>query len=173
MGGTWAEANFQEVLALRERGWEGLPPPPIFTTGKPTLTGVNHIDPAATPVVTSLGLPNRDPEPQIPRSPLESVTVPEADTFSISPATPVTQSPSISIATLSDFTIPDTSDDEPPTDPTITDTSDDEHPADPVDATHMRSSTSTTVTWKCCAGTRSSVSTPVPCPSALPRFAGC
>ena len=43
-----------------------------------------------------------------------------------SPVTPVIQSPSISIATLSDFTIADASDDEPPIGSSITDTSDDE-----------------------------------------------
>ncbi|KAF9646040.1 hypothetical protein BDM02DRAFT_3119247 [Thelephora ganbajun] len=107
----------QEVIELRERGWEGLPPPPVFTIGRPKPTGANQNDPAATPIVTSLGLPNRDLEPQIPQpSPLEPVTVPETDTI---PASPVTQSPSISIATLSDFTIADASDDESPTDPTV------------------------------------------------------
>ena len=58
-----------------------------------------------------------DLEPQVPRSPpLDSVTAPETETIS-----PVTQSPSISVASLSDFTIADTSDDESLTDPaTIT-----------------------------------------------------
>jgi len=89
-----------------------------------------------TPAVTSLGLPNRDlglhipqsspPEPQIPHSsPFEPVAIPETDT-------PIAHSPSISIATLSDFTIPDTSDDEPPTDPTISDTFSDELLVDPT-----------------------------------------
>jgi hypothetical protein len=63
-----------------------------------------------------LGLPNRDLGSQIPQPPpLESVTTPEADTI---PPSPVTQSPSISIASLSDFTIADNSDDESPIDPT-------------------------------------------------------
>ena len=122
-----AKTDFQEVVALRERGWEGLPPPPLFSTEKPKPAGVCRKDPAATPVVTSLGLPNKDLEPQIPEPfPLESVIASESDTTPTSPVTPVIQSPSISIATLSDFTIADTSDDEPPTDPTIADTSDDE-----------------------------------------------
>ena len=47
-----------------------------------------------------------------------------------SPATPIIQSPSISIATLSDFTIADTSDNESSIDPTMADTSDDEPPID-------------------------------------------
>jgi len=88
----------------------------VFTTGKPNPTGANQKDPAATPVATSLGLPNRDLEPQYSHPPpLELVTTPEIDTI---PASPVTQSPSISIATLSDFAIADTSDDESPIDPT-------------------------------------------------------
>ena len=73
-------------------------------------------DSAATPVVTSLGLPNNDPEPQIPQPPqLESITISEQDNV---PESPVTHSPSISIVSLSDFTIADTSDDESPFDPT-------------------------------------------------------
>ena len=121
---------------MRERGWEGLPPPPIFTIRKSKSTGTNQKDPAATPVVTSLGLPNRDPEPLAPQSPpLEPVTVPEADTIPASPDTSVTHSPSISISTLSDFTAADVSDDESPTHPAITDTSDEELPTNPTAAT--------------------------------------
>ena len=106
------DANFQEVFELRERGWEGLPPPPVFTIGEPKQTGANQKDPTATPVVTSLGLPNPDSAPQSPT--LEPATVPETDA---DPTTPLTQSPSVSIATLSDFTYADTSDDESPVDP--------------------------------------------------------
>jgi hypothetical protein len=51
------------------------------------------------------------------------------------PASPVTQSPSISIATLSDFTIADTSDGESPIDAAIADVSDDEPPIDDPTAT--------------------------------------
>jgi len=54
-----------------------------------------------------------DLEPQPP--PLESVTTPEIDTI---PVSPVTQSPSIYITTLSDSTITDSSDDESSIDPT-------------------------------------------------------
>jgi hypothetical protein len=43
------ETNFQEVVALRERGWEGLPPLSVFTTNKAKFTGANQKDPAATP----------------------------------------------------------------------------------------------------------------------------
>ena len=135
-GNHQTKANFQEVIALRERGWEGLPPPPIFT-GKPEQVSAKQRDPAATPIATSIGLPNRDPEPQfsplepqIPQSPpLEPVAIPETDPIR---ASPITQSPSISIATLSDFTIADTSDEESQIDPTISDTSDDELPIDPT-----------------------------------------
>ena len=102
----------EEVIQLRERGWEGLPPPPVFTNGRSEQTSTGQEDLIVTPVPTPLGLPNIDIEPQIPRSPpLESVTAPETETTS------VTQSPSVSIATLSDFTIPDTSDDGSPVDP--------------------------------------------------------
>ena len=131
--GHRAEANFQEVVALRERCWEGLPPPPVFMAGKLKPTGTNQNDPAATPVATSLGLPNRDLEPQIsPSPPPKSVTIPDSDLVPASPAIPATQSPSISIATLSDFTIADTSDDESHIDPTSADASDDESRTDPV-----------------------------------------
>ena len=105
------------MIGLRERGWEGLPPPPKFTTEKPKPTGKDQKDFAATPVATSLGLPKGDLQPQIPQPPpLESVTAPEIDTV---PASPVPQSPSISVSTLSDFTIADTSDDDSPIDPTV------------------------------------------------------
>jgi hypothetical protein len=115
-GGQRAQTNFQEVVALREHGWEALPPPPTFATGKPKPTGTNQKDPAETPVIASLGLPSRNLVPQDPQSPpLEPIITPEPGTI---PGSPVPQSPSISIATLSDFTIADTSDDEPPLDPT-------------------------------------------------------
>ena len=103
------------MIGLRERNWEGFPPPPVFTTGELGPAHTNEGDPTATPIPTSLGLPNRDLGLQIPQSPpLESVTS-ETDTV---PASPTTHSPSISIATLSDFTIADASDDEAPIDPT-------------------------------------------------------
>ena len=122
--GHGTKESFQEVVALRERGWEGLPPPPRFTSGGPGPIGARQEDLAATPVVTSLGLPNRDLEPQILQaSPPETVIVPEPDTI---PPSPITQSPSVSISTLSDFTIADASDDEPPNGPTFADTSEDE-----------------------------------------------
>jgi len=115
-GGHRAKASFQEVFALRERGWEGLPPPPVLTTGKLKPSGANQKGPTVTFIATSLGLPNRDLEPQIPwPPPLELVTAPGADT---APASPITQSPPTSIATLSDFMIVDTSDDESPINPT-------------------------------------------------------
>ena len=64
--------------------------------------------------MTSLGIPNEDLEPQFPQSPLpEHIVNPETDVI---PGSPVPQSPSTSVSTLSDFTIADTSDDEPPLD---------------------------------------------------------
>ena len=90
------------------------------------------MDPSATPVVISLGLPNRDLEPQILSPlPLESTFSPEPTTTPEPPVTPIIQSPSISISTLSDFTIADASDNESPIDQMIADTSSDEHPIDP------------------------------------------
>jgi len=106
--------KLQEVIKLRECGWEGLPPTPVFKTWEPKATGADEKDPAATPVATSLGLPNRDIEPPQPPPP-EPITTPEMDTI---PGSPVAHSPSISISALSDFTIADTSDDESPLDPT-------------------------------------------------------
>ena len=138
--------GFQELIALRESGWEGLPPPPVFAAGNPNPTGTNQKDPVVTPVVTSLGLPNRDlepqipqppppvtnPEPQIPQSPSpESFTIPGTDTAPPFSVTPASHSPSISIATLSDFTVADVSDDESLIG-TVADASDDELLVDPT-----------------------------------------
>ena len=104
------------MFKLRECGWEGLPPPPVFRTWEPKPTGTDEKDPASTPTATLLGLPSRDPEPHILQTPpLEPTANPEIDTV---PGSLVVHSPSISISTLSDFTIADTSDGEPPTDST-------------------------------------------------------
>ena len=113
-----SEIKFQEVVDLRDRGWEGLHPPPVFTSEKVELASANQKDPAATPVMTSLGIPSGDPGPQVPQPPLfEPIVTPEAD---MTPGSPLSHShsPSISISTLSDFTVADTSDDESPLDPT-------------------------------------------------------
>ena len=111
-----ADENVQEVLKLRERGWEGLPPPPVFTADKPGPNGTGKEDPSATPVAAYLGLPNIDPENQCSHAPPpESVTVPETEAI---PSSPVIQSPPISIATMPDFEVADILDDESPTDPT-------------------------------------------------------
>jgi len=112
-----AETNFQELVKLRERDWEGLHLPPVLNIGKLKQTVASQNDPAATPVVTSLGLPNSDLEPHTPQPPPPGPTVtPETDT---APRPPTTHSPSISISTLSDLTIADTSDDESPLDSTV------------------------------------------------------
>jgi len=109
MRGSYRDnTHFQEVVKLRERDWEGLHPPPVFTTERLKPTDANQKDSAATPIVTPPGLPNEKLEPQIPRpAPLESVATPEIDTVT---ASPNTQSSSISIKILSDFTIVDVSD---------------------------------------------------------------
>ena len=102
---------------MRERGWEGLPPPPSLTTGKQDPNRTGREDPGATPVAISLGLPSTDVNPQVPQSPLpKSTDLPETEAAT---ASPVTQSPSVSIATLSDFTIADPFDGESPIDPTV------------------------------------------------------
>ena len=123
--GCRTKTDFQEVIDLRQRGWEGLPPPPVFTTRRPRPAGANQRDsptppipltppiPPTPPIPTYLGLPNRDREHQTPQpSPPEPVTVPGADT--------VPASPSISIATLSDSLVAGTSDDELFINPTAT-----------------------------------------------------
>ena len=103
------------MVGLRERGWEGLPPPPVFTTAKPKPAGKDQEDPSTTPVATSLGLPKGDLEPPIPQPPPLEPDIPlELDTV---PESPTAQSPSISVSTLSDFTVADTSDDDSPIDP--------------------------------------------------------
>ena len=131
-GGHRSEANSQEVIELWERGWDGLPPPPVFTNGKPIQAGENQKDPAATPVATSIGLPNRDLESQAPRPPPpESPAVPRVDTVLASPTTSATHSPSISISSLSDFTTEGASDDGSPTG-TFADVYDDEPLVDPT-----------------------------------------
>jgi hypothetical protein len=109
--------HLQDVIKLRQSGWKGLPPPPIFTAKEQEPIGTGQKDPSKTPVVISLGLPNVDLEPQMSLPPvLESITAPEMEATPASPA--LTQSPSISIATLSDFTMTDTPDDQSPIDPT-------------------------------------------------------
>ena len=121
------------MINLRERGWEGLPPPPVFTTGRLKPTGASQKDPAATPIVTSLGLPSEVLESHIPQPPQhEPVATQGEDTIPASPVTPIIHSPSISIATLSDFTIADASDDESGIDSSIANPSDDELPIDPT-----------------------------------------
>lgn len=106
----------QELIELRESGWKGLPPPPVFATAKSGPIGVDQEDHNLATVAPSPGLPSTDPEPQIPQpDTLESTTTPGTKTI---PASPITQSTSISIASLSDFTITDTLDNVPPVDPT-------------------------------------------------------
>ena len=62
----WAKTNLQEVVNLLERDWEGLPSPPVFAAGGAQLAGAGQGVPATTRVIASLGLSNRDTEPQVP-----------------------------------------------------------------------------------------------------------
>ena len=43
--------EFRKVTQLRERGWEGLPPPPEFKTRKPKPTTRDEQDPSATSLI--------------------------------------------------------------------------------------------------------------------------
>ena len=105
----------------------------MFTSGKSGQAGANRKGPTATPDATTLGLPNRNLEHRSPQPPPpESVTAFETGTTPKYPVTSVTQSPSMSISTLSDFTVADASDDEPSIAPTFVDGSDDEPLIDPT-----------------------------------------
>ena len=85
-GNVRTKTTFQEVIKLRENGWEGLPPPPVPTPKKPKPAGEGRKDPSVTSVPISLGLPKDDPGREIPQSPLpESATV-ETDTLPTSPS---------------------------------------------------------------------------------------
>ena len=104
------------MIKLWEDGWKGLPPPPTFTTSEPKPVDTDQKDTCITPIATSLGLPNTDPEPQARQPPQpKSVATPGTET---APRSPTIQSPSSSITTLSDFTIADPSDAEYFIDPT-------------------------------------------------------
>jgi len=109
----------------------GGPPSPTCVQFRAAKT--DQREPATTPVVASLGLPDRYLEPRMPHPPPPELTaVSETDKIPASPITPVTHSPSISIATFSDFTIADVSDDESPADPAISETSNGQLPPDPA-----------------------------------------
>jgi len=109
--------GLQEVLRLRESGWEGLPPPPAFRSAQPKTTAPKSQDPAATPVATSLGLPGVLEQPRTPTPPSPTPHHPPCE----SPKSSIPPSPSTSITALSDFTIADSLDDEPTLEPeTIT-----------------------------------------------------
>jgi len=109
--------GLQEVLRLRESGWEGLPPPPILRSAQPEITAPKSQDPAATPIATSLGLPGVVEQPRTPTPPSPTPYHPPCER----PKSSVPPSPSTSITALSDFTIADSLDDEPILEPeTIT-----------------------------------------------------
>ena len=108
--------GLQEVLRLRERGWEGLPTPPILRSGQPEITTLKSQDPAATPIATSLGLPGVVEQPRTPTPPSLTLHHPPCE----SPKSSTPPSPSTSITALSDFTIADSLDDEPIFEPETT-----------------------------------------------------
>ena len=109
--------GLQEVLRLRESGWEGLPPPPVLRSTEPEVAVPKSQDPAATPVATSLGLPGVGEQSQPPPLLLHTPDIPPG----WSPKSSAPPSPSTSITTLSDFATADSPDDEPVLEPeTIT-----------------------------------------------------
>jgi len=108
--------GLQEVLKLRESGWEGLPPPPILRSAQSETTVPESQDPAATPVATSLGLPSIGEQPQPPVLPSPAPEIPPE----WSPRSSAPPSPLTSITALSDFTIADSLDDEPVIEPETT-----------------------------------------------------
>ena len=113
--------GLQEVLRLRENGWKGLPPPPIFRSAKSEITIPTSQDPAATPVATSLGLPGVGEQSQPPTQPPTQPSPAPDISSEWSPKSSAPPSPSTSITALSDFTIADSLDDEPILEPeTIT-----------------------------------------------------
>ena len=101
-------SRLQEVLRLRESGWEGLPPPPILRNVQPEITVQESQDPAATPVATSLGLPGVGQQSQSSTLPSLALDISSGS----SPESSAPPSPSTSITALSDFTIADSLDDE-------------------------------------------------------------
>ena len=113
---NYERCGLQEVLRLRESGWEGLPPPPILRSVQPEITVPESQDPAATPVATSLGLPSIGEQPQLPVLPSPAPDIPSG----WSPRSSAPPSPSTSITALSDFTIADSLDDEPIHEPQTT-----------------------------------------------------
>jgi len=110
---NYERLGLQEVLRLRESGWEGLPPPPILRSAQPEFTVPESQDPAATPVATSLGLPSIGEQSQQPILPPPAPDIPSE----WSPQSSAPPSPSTSITALSDFTVADSLDDEPDLEP--------------------------------------------------------
>ena len=113
---NYERLGLQEVLRLRESGWEGLPPPPILRSAQPEITAPKSQDPAATPVAASLGLPGVVEQPRTPTPPSPTPYHPSCE----SPKSSVPPSPPTSITALSNFTIADGIDDEPTLEPETT-----------------------------------------------------
>ena len=98
--------RLQEVLRLRDSGWEGLPPPLILCDAEPEITIPGTQDLVTTPVATSLGLPGVVEQSKTPTPPSPTSHHPSRE----SPVPSIPTSPSTSISSLSDFTISDTLD---------------------------------------------------------------
>ena len=94
-------------MKLRESDWEGLPPPPILRSTNSGTAVHRSQDPAATPVVISLGLPGIGEQSRTPTPPSPTLHHPSCE----SPESSALPSPSASITALSDFTMPDILDD--------------------------------------------------------------
>jgi hypothetical protein len=165
--------KFQELAALRERGWEGLPPPPVFMINKPKPTGANQKDPAATPVATSLGLPNTDLESQIPRSPPLEPVATQSQTPRFPHLLPLILRPSASPlypTSRSQMPLMTSLPSTPPSQILLRTNS---PSTTPRPQSRTRPSISRKGMWKCCAETHCSVSTPASCPSTRLHFVGC
>jgi len=110
---NYERRGLQEVLRLRESGWEGLPTPPILHSTQPEIIPPKSQDFTATPVATSLGLPGAMEQSRTPTPPSPTPYHPPYE----SPTSSTPSSPSTSITALSDFTIVDSLDDEPTREP--------------------------------------------------------
>ena len=104
---NYERCGLQEILQLRESGWEGLPPPPVLHSVKPAAIPKSQ-DPAVTSVATCLGLPGAWEQSQLPAIPLLNPEI----SLGESPNSSIPSSPSTSVAALFDFTIPDSVNDE-------------------------------------------------------------
>jgi hypothetical protein len=172
-GNHRAQTKFQELAVLRERGWKGLPPPPVFTTNKPKPTWRG-------PERPSLQLPLPHPW-DFPteilnlrflsllhsnQSPSRSQTrflhlLSLSLRPSASPLCPTSRSQIPPMTSL------------PSTPPSQILLRTNSPPTTPRPQSRTRPSILRKGMWKCCAETHCSVSTPASCPSTLLCFVGC